>query len=139
MRTRKTGSLSTVVISAVALTTLGGPLMARAQDPARAAYLRYCSACHGETGKGDGVVSGFLRPKPTDLTQVAKQAGGSFPFMQVIESIDGTKTVRAHGDSDMPVWAEVFRMEGSAPIAQQAETRGKALLITEYVSRIQAK
>ncbi len=107
---------------------------------AKELYLKYCSACHGETGKGDGVVSGFLRPKPTDLTQLAKQAGGKFPFVDVMKDIDGTATIRAHGDSDMPVWGESFRHElRDGPPDDQIRVRGRLMLITEYIESIQGK
>ncbi len=107
---------------------------------AKELYLKYCSACHGEAGKGDGVVSGFLRPKPPDLTQLAKQAGGKFPFVEVMKDIDGTTTIRAHGDSDMPVWGESFRHElRDGPPDDQVRVRGRLMLITEYIESIQAK
>jgi mono/diheme cytochrome c family protein len=108
-------------------------------DAARAMYLQYCGACHGESGKGDGVVSGFLRPRPTDLTQIAKKAGGAYSSAQVVQMIDGTKTVRAHGDADMPVWGEVFRQRSTAPMSQRVEIQGKLLLIAEYLRSIQEK
>ena len=108
-------------------------------SPGKQMYLKYCSACHGESGKGDGVVSGFLQPKPTDLTQIAKKKGGEFPFMMVAEDIDGTNPVKAHGDPAMPVWGEVFRTDVSAPIARQAQIRGRIMLITDYVRSIQVK
>ena len=112
---------------------------APASSPEKAAYLRYCSACHGETGKGDGVVSGFMTPKPTDLTQLAKQSGGQLSQAKLRQVIDGSATVRAHGDSDMPVWGEVLRAESAAPLHEQAEVRGKLMLISEYVESIQVK
>jgi len=108
--------------------------------PSRALYLKYCSACHGETGKGDGVVSGFMTPKPTDLTLIAKKAGGKFPFMEVLQQIDGTTAVRAHGDRDMPVWGESFRRElPDASLNRQARMRGRLMLLTEYVESLQQK
>lgn len=112
---------------------------ASAEDPAKAMYLQYCGACHGETGKGDGAVSGFLRPRPTDLTQIAKKAGGSYSSIHVMQMIDGTKTIRAHGDADMPVWGEVFRQQSTAPMTRRVETQGKLLLISEYIRTIQEK
>ena len=113
---------------------------AEASPPARTLYLKYCSACHGENGRGEGVVSQFMRPKPTDLTQLARKAGGRFPFVPVMESIDGTKAVRAHGDSDMPVWGESFRDElPDGPLAREIRRRGSLALITEFVASIQAE
>ncbi|HVO22954.1 MAG TPA: c-type cytochrome [Candidatus Margulisiibacteriota bacterium] len=108
-------------------------------SPGKAMYLKYCSACHGESGKGDGVVSGFLQPKPTDLTQIAKKNKGEFPFMAVAQDIDGTTSVRAHGSPDMPVWGEIFHAETTDSISRHVEVRGRIMLITEYLQSIQAK
>jgi mono/diheme cytochrome c family protein len=138
-----TGSRATTVI--VGLLAFTGILAsasaapaADASPPAKAAYLKYCSACHGSAGKGDGVVSGFLRPRPTDLTQLAKKAGGKFPFKRTMDSIDGTTRVQAHGDAEMPVWGEMFRREqpGANP---QARARGTLMLITKYIESVQEK
>lgn len=68
----------------------------------RAMYLQYCGACHGPSGKGDGVAGTFMRPKPSDLTQIAKRDNGQFPYQHVVQVIDGTNPVRPHGESDMP-------------------------------------
>ena len=134
-------AISVGILTAVMLLVpwTGGMLAADNAPAARATYLKYCSACHGETGKGDGVVSGFLRPQPTDLTQLSKQAGGTFPFVPVMQSIDGSKTVRAHGNSDMPVWGESFRSQSASDMQGQMRTRGLLMLITEYFESIQAK
>ena len=112
---------------------------AEAETPGKWLYLKYCSACHGPEGKGDGVASGFMRPKPTDLTQIAKNAGGEFPFVPTMQAIDGTKTVRAHGDANMPVWGEMFRPEPSAPMERRVEVQGRLMLITDYLRSIQQK
>jgi mono/diheme cytochrome c family protein len=119
---------------------IGMPRSAAAEDIkdiSKAMYLKYCSACHGEAGAGDGVVSGFMRPKPTDLTTMAKDAGGEFPFMKAMQSIDGTVTIRAHGESQMPVWGEKFKDETTLTMQRRAEIKGKLLLITEYVRSLQ--
>jgi mono/diheme cytochrome c family protein len=100
-------------------------------------YLKYCSACHGQTGKGDGVVSGLMRPQPTDLTQIAKKAGGTFNAQAVTKAIDGA--ARAHGDPDMPVWGEILGEEaGGGPGGTAAATK-KIDAITGYLATIQAK
>jgi hypothetical protein len=48
------------------------------------AYRRYCAACHGESGRGDGVaagVAGFV-PAPTDLAQHgAGHAAGEYAWL----------------------------------------------------------
>ncbi len=104
-------------------------------DVGKAMYRRYCGACHGPGGKGDGVASSFMQPKPIDLTQIAKRNGGEFPMQRIAQVIDGTNTPRAHGDPDMPVWGEVLRAETT----QRAEAQGKILLITNFLRSIQEK
>jgi mono/diheme cytochrome c family protein len=108
-------------------------------DPNKAAYLRYCGACHGPGGKGDGVESSFLRPPPTDRTQIAKKKGGDFPVLRVMQIIDGRATVRAHGDPEMPVWGEIFAQQASRPETKRAEVQGKIMAITEHIRSIQQK
>ena len=108
-------------------------------NPAKATYVRYCGACHGESGKGDGVVSHLMRPKPADLTKLAKENKGEFPYAQTMRVIDGRETVRAHGDPNMPVWGEIFQLEDGMTFDKQARVRGKLMFITEHLSSIQVK
>lgn len=137
---QRTSGIRFVVVLALLGLLPAGARAADKEQPGKAMYLKYCSACHGSSGKGDGVVSGLLRPPPPDLTLIAKRAGGKFPFMKIAQAIDGTNTVRAHGDSGMPVWGEIFREEASSGlIAPGAEVRGKVAAITEYLRSIQAK
>jgi mono/diheme cytochrome c family protein len=127
------------VLGAAAVLVLAARGAEAAAEPGKAVYLRYCSACHGEGGKGDGVVSGFMRPKPTDLTALAKNNKGELPYGSLVQVIDGRQTVRAHGDPDMPVWGEIFKAEAKSPMAREAFVRGKILLIIEYLESVQQK
>jgi mono/diheme cytochrome c family protein len=102
-------------------------------------YLRYCGACHGPEGKGDGIAGTFMTPKPTDLTQIAKRNGGEYPFARILKVIDGRETVRAHGDPQMPVWGEIFAAEPTWEMTRRSEIQAKTTAITEYVRSIQAK
>ncbi|MGH7819954.1 MAG: c-type cytochrome [Candidatus Binatia bacterium] len=117
------------------------PAAAGAADehPGKALYERYCASCHGETAKGDGPLAGILRQQPSNLTLLAKNAGGRFPFWETMRVIDGSRSVRAHGGSDMPVWGEVFRDEADWELARRAEVHGKLTFLTEYLLRIQEK
>ena len=65
-------------------------------------YRRYCASCHGLEGRGDGPAAAALSPPPTDLTRL------TYNVDELMSRIDGTETIRAHGDSRMPVWGEVF-------------------------------
>jgi mono/diheme cytochrome c family protein len=112
---------------------------AEADDPGKALYLRYCGACHGPGGKGDGIAGTFMRPKPIDLTQIAKQNGGEFPSQHLIDVIDGRTTVRAHGDPGMPVWGEVLTEQKAAGPERRAMIRATIAQITEHLRSIQEK
>ena len=74
-------------------------------------YLKYCASCHGSQGRGDGPVSRDLKVKVPDLTLLRSKNKGTYPLDRVMSSIDGSRAVRAHGTSNMPVWGEVFRQE----------------------------
>ena len=102
-------------------------------------YLRYCAACHGSSGRGDGPVSGALGEKPRNLTTLARDNGGTFPEAEVIRAIDGTETVRAHGVSEMPVWGEVLAGGPEWSPLQYATARGKIILIANHLRSIQTK
>lgn len=126
-------------LSAVLLASVIGVAAARADDPGKQAYVRYCGACHGPEGRGDGIAGSFMRPKPADLTKIAKRNGGEFPFGRVMETIDGRNTPRAHGDPQMPVWGEIFADEPSWEMSRRSEIRAKLAAITDYLRSIQDK
>jgi mono/diheme cytochrome c family protein len=124
------------------LAALAAPFAAAAEqpeNPAKKAYLTYCGACHGETGKGDGVAGTFMRPKPTDLTQLAKNAGGDFPATRLTQVLEGRAQIDPHGKADLPVWGELFREEAAGNLAGEAAARGKMQLIIQHLRAIQAK
>jgi mono/diheme cytochrome c family protein len=99
-------------------------------------YLRYCGSCHGLAGKGDGPVAKHLTIKPPDLTQLRKKNKDVFPLDQVMSAIDGTRAVRTHGESKMPVWGEVFeKFDHAAKDPAKAQTKVKA--IADYISTLQ--
>lgn len=115
---------------------LAGLAPAANGNPGRDAFFRYCSACHGANGRGNGEVAASLWPRPTDLTQLAKKNGGSFPSAKVKEIIDGRKRIAAHGSSQMPVWGKVFSEEKSYE-QPAAHAESQIELITGYLASIQ--
>jgi mono/diheme cytochrome c family protein len=130
------GRLRTLLVIVGVLASAG---VAAEEHPGRTAYLRYCSACHGTEARGDGTVAPTLNPKPADLTRLAANNGGTFPFTRVQEIIDGRNPIVAHGRPAMPVWGEVFGHEAAAStVAAPAQTRGKVQLIASYLASIQA-
>lgn len=107
------------------------------EQPGAVLYRRYCGACHGPTGRGDGAVAPALGERPTDLTQLAKRSGGTFPSGQVVDVIDGTRSIRAHGVSEMPVWGEVFQAQPRWSVQRHIDARGTIALIADYLRTIQ--
>jgi mono/diheme cytochrome c family protein len=129
-----------MVAFAIAVLFVGMPAGAAEPENAhKALYLRYCGACHGPGGRGDGIAGTFMRPKPADLTQIAKNNGGQFPARKTMEIIDGRNTVRAHGDPDMPVWGEIFQEQASWDVRRRTDVQEKIRLITDYLATIQEK
>ena len=55
-------------------------------------YTKYCSECHGDTGKGDGEMAGDLNPKPADLTDAEWKHGSTDGeiFVVIRDGIKGT-------------------------------------------------
>ncbi len=100
-------------------------------------YRQYCGACHGLTGQGDGVVASLLDPPPIDLTDIKQRFEGKFPKYLVTMTVDGRDTVRAHGESQMPVWGEIFAEEFLPDPAARAKARGKVMKIVDYLESIQ--
>ena len=48
-------------------------------------FMKYCAACHGESGRGDGPVAAGLATTVPDLTAISRHYGG-FPT-QVVRDI----------------------------------------------------
>jgi hypothetical protein len=119
------------------------PLVGGADDGGdRALYLRYCSACHGPEGKGDGVAGTLMRPAPADLTRLAARNGGEYPMELVVRTIDGRQALRAHGEPTMPVWGEVLSEELGSKDKQrpgiERRVHERIFSIAEYLRTIQA-
>jgi hypothetical protein len=77
-----------------------------------------------------------MRPKPSDLTQLARKHRGTFPAAQVTEIIDGRHSVPAHGGSKMPVWGRVFVQEHTAE-DPEAHARSQIQIVVDYLRSIQ--
>ena len=71
-------------------------------------YMRFCAACHGASGKGDGPVSSAIVQAVPDLTGIAARNKGNFPRDIVSNAIDSRWRIDAHGTKVMPVWGYEF-------------------------------
>lgn len=106
-------------------------------DVGRDYYLQYCAVCHGQEGRGDGEYALLLKMPPPDLTTIAERRGGDFPSLEIADIIDGRKTLRAHGTSEMPVWAERFGEERPSGQGGAAGLGGRTYVIVDYLRSIQ--
>jgi len=108
-------------------------------DSGKKMYLQYCASCHGGEGRGNGSVSRYLKIKVPDLTLLAKQHKGVYPLSDVMAAIDGRRSVRGHGDRDMPVWGEAFTKELEEKKYTELTALLRAKLIAEYLSTLQKR
>lgn len=114
-------------------------------DIGKIEYEGACAVCHGSTGKGSGPFAEQLVTKVPDLTRLAANNRGVFPFDHVYQVIDGRQEVGAHGSRAMPIWGERFRMQSSAYFenspsgVSESAARSRILALTEYLYRLQGK
>ena len=132
-------------VGSVALAGLllwGAPVSAAnatAGEAGKMYYRQYCATCHGMTGKGDGPLAAALKAKTPDLTQLAKKNAGKFPYLEVLDTIDGTKAIPSHGSKEMPAWGETFQADVGDGAMEQAAVRGRLMLLTDYLRSLQEK
>lgn len=103
-------------------------------------YQTHCAGCHGAHAAGGAALDIKATVKTPDLTQLAKNNGGSLPFMQLYEVISGTELLPAHGRGPMPSWGAAL---SSAPGVNAddavAIVRGRIFSILAYLSTVQGK
>ena len=122
--------------------SLGWPVSAQDAAIGAAQYTTDCAVCHGTTGKGDGVMAKILTVKPANLTILAKNNGGEYPFLRVFQTIDGRTQVTGHGDRAMPIWGDVFEADSSLPpgtYGSETMVRARILELVYYIQSIQEK
>lgn len=135
-------NLRAVVIHAIAttlLTLLCLPAFAQAFDEysGQETFMRFCAACHGESGQGDGPVSEGLPISVPDLTRLRQRRGDSFPEDVLRKIIDGQETVVVHGTRYMPVWGYEFWVEEGADEAAKERVEVIVDNLVEYLRSLQ--
>ena len=100
-------------------------------------FMRYCAACHGETGVGDGSVARGLPITVPDLTRLEERKGDAFPEDVLRKIIDGREVVIVHGTRYMPVWGYEFWVEEGADAAAQERVAIIVDNLIEYLRSIQ--
>lgn len=104
-------------------------------------FNEYCAQCHGANGKGNGPESDIVPGMtPPDLTKLAAQNGGKFPFQKTFDSIDGRQGIPSHKRFDMPFWGVSFQESGKE-FTRESEAKAKARIdaVVAYIETIQTK
>ncbi len=135
----KTGFISALIIIAFYFLVIGcsqkPPENSRVVQAGKGKvhFMTYCSACHGEDGKGLRIDS--LNTQPADLTLILKnRKTEEFPVLEIANMIDGRRMSDAHGSRVMPVWGEVF---SEAEHLDELEIKGKLGELIAYLMSIQ--
>lgn len=136
----------------VAILMAGAVSAANAQDmvAGQYEYMNHCAACHGEAADGKGPLVTFFHEPIPDLTVLARNNGGEFPFLETLMIIDGRTGLRGHGgatpvwgqtfDRKMPAWGETFKAEAvekAGVYGAETIARGRLLSLVEYLMSIQ--
>lgn len=102
-------------------------------------FVRYCAACHGSGGHGDGPVATVIAKPIPDLTLIAARRDGKFPRQIIKNAIDGRWRIDAHGTQQMPVWGYEFWIGAGA--GNFSETRVNQILdgLIDYLESIQGE
>jgi mono/diheme cytochrome c family protein len=100
-------------------------------------FMRYCAACHGESGTGNGPVAPGLPITVPDLTRLKERKGNQFPADLLRKIIDGREIVVVHGTRYMPVWGYEFWVEEGADEAAREKVDIIVDNLIDYIRSIQ--
>jgi Ca2+-transporting ATPase len=127
-RVRRRSSAALAMAAGLAL--LAGRAVRAEAPAAELLYRRYCAACHGTGGRGDGPAGAALCPRPADLTRL----DSSVP--ELMRDIDGRRAIRAHGTAAMPVWGEVFEQSLIGEPHKRRTALHTVQTLADYVQRL---
>ncbi|MGZ8424223.1 MAG: c-type cytochrome [Candidatus Binatia bacterium] len=100
---KKVGSFTATMICTLLLGEVSG--WAQNQAEGRKLYASYCSTCHGEKGKGDGMAARSLPAKPADHTNGAIMNQMSDKFLVDVIAKGGSAVGKS---SFMPSWGSAL-------------------------------
>ncbi len=75
------------------------PLMGN-PEKGRDLYARYCRACHGDEGEGDGVMTSLIDMKPMDHTNPVS--------MNEISNLEMVRSIKNGKGDYMPAWKDII-------------------------------
>jgi mono/diheme cytochrome c family protein len=93
------------------------PTLSESGDPTKGKiiYETNCVICHGERGKGDGLLGATLRPPPTDLTGPVAKAKSDMDL----------RTVILEGRGVMPAWKTRLKEQDIQNVLAYIRSLGK--------------
>jgi len=127
---------------ALVVIILGGTVtaaMAQGSVTGQYEYMNHCAACHGEGADGKGPLVTFFKEPVPDLTVLALNNDGVFPFLETMLIVDGRSGLRGHGGT-MPVWGDTFEAEAveqAGVYGAETIARGRLLSLVEYLATVQ--
>lgn len=98
----------------------------------KALFAASCASCHGVDAKGNTELAQTLIKRPADLTSITKKNDGTFPFLRILDVIDGRNDLVVHGPRGMPVWGRLF-YEEEYPF----QASGRIFDLTIYIESVQ--
>ena len=101
-------------------------------------YGRFCAACHGLEGHGDGPVAESFAKDVPDLALISRRHGGQYPREWVERAIDGRHKVAAHGTQTMPVWGEDFAIAHIGDPNAERAARTMIDRLVDYLATLQS-
>ena len=98
--------LKSIVLSGLLLVGSTAAAQGYASYSGEELFQRFCAACHGAQGRGDGPVASTLSVLVPDLTRLAQRRGDTFPAAEIREIIDGRSVVidSPHGGDGRQMW-----------------------------------
>lgn len=90
----------------------------KAEPSGEADFYMSCSACHGEDGRGQGAKAFGLSAEPPDLTTLRRRSDNVFPRERLHRIIDGREDIKVHGDREMPVWGQLFKLDAGEGLGE---------------------
>ncbi|MEE8307182.1 MAG: cytochrome c [Gammaproteobacteria bacterium] len=131
--------LAVCLVSGLLLASLGVNAQVIDEYSGQETFMRYCAACHGQSGTGDGPVAAGLPITVPDLTRLQQRNGDAIKEELIRKIIDGREVVIVHGTRYMPVWGYEFWVEEGAD--DEAKERVDVIVdnLIEYLRSIQVE
>ena len=96
-------------------------------------FREFCAVCHGIDAKGNGPAAPALKSAPTDLTQFSRRNNSKYPELRMRDILNNREAVPAHGNSEMPVWGDIFKSIS----ANQTFGQMRVDALVKYIQTIQ--